>query len=378
MKTLALLSLLWLSVADLGAQGSIAGGVDLASSGSQLSSPGWALDTDPVRTRTFKGTHSIYDVATFANVGWMTFSVDCNSNPLGDVTCQYRQVLIARGSAGRCYRAALAARMVDATGAVKLSNSFGSAMVCLPPAGDPTCVGGGPIPTFAETPDGGPLAPREPNRLDPQDLTPEIDGEPATEPGPPRDPVTFQGAKDCGNSPILIDLENEGFPLSDDPVLFDLDADGKPERTNWTSARSGVAFLVLDRDGNGSIDSGLELFGNNTRLFTGEKAQYGYIALAEYDLEAFGGNFDGFIGPEDAIWPKLRLWVDRDHDGISRPGELLTLDQVGILKLEYDYQISRRQDRYGDRFLAKGKAWRENRHGKPREVPLWDVWFVRR
>jgi hypothetical protein len=371
-----LVSVLFLAGRVLGAQESVTGGVDLGSSGSRLASFGWAMVQDPIRGRTLKGSHYIYDTASFAMIGWVPYAVECVANVNGDVSCRYQQNLVAGGSPGRCYRAALTAGAYDAAGALKASNSFGSAMSCVPVASGPACEGnGGPIPTSVGAPERVPGGPGAPERLDPSDAPEDGDPAPASA---QREPVTLQGAKNCGNSPIVIDLENEGFPLSDEPVLFDLDADGMPEKTNWTAPGSSVAFLVLDRDGNGTIDSGLELFGNNTRLSTGEKAQYGYIALAEYDLEAFGGNFDGFIGPEDAVWPKLRLWIDRDHDGVSRPGELLTLDQAGILKLEYDYEISKRVDPYGNRFLARGKAWRENRRGKPREVRLWDVWFVRR
>ena len=373
MRATVAVCLLFLGCLFLGAQEFITGGVDLASSGSRLASFGWATPQSPIRGRTLKGVHNIYDVASYAMIAYDPFAIECVSNSIGAVSCRYDQNLVTGGSPGRCYRATLAASLYDASGTTKGSNTFGSGMICIP-VPDPGCVAGGPPPTSAEPARDLPEGRHSPLRLNP-------DAEPAAESDagqPARAPVTLQGAKDCGNSPILVDLENEGFPLSDDPVLFDLDADGTRERTNWTAAGSSVAFLALDRDGNGAIESGLELFGNNTRLSTGEKAQYGYIALAEYDLQALGGNFDGVIGPEDAVWPRLRLWIDRNHDGISQPDELVTLDQAGILKLAYDYEISKRRDRFGDRFLAKGTAWRENRHGKPREIPLWDVWFVRR
>ena len=46
--------------------------------------------------------------------------------------------------------------------------------------------------------------------------------------------------------------------------MFDIDGDGVPEQISWTEADSDVAFLALDRDGDGRITSGKELFGNHT------------------------------------------------------------------------------------------------------------------
>lgn len=180
----------------------------------------------------------------------------------------------------------------------------------------------------------------------------------------------------CG-SPIILDLWGRGFELTNVPVRFDLNANGTAEETMWTKENKGVAFLAVDRDGNGTVDSGLELFGDNTRLFSGEKAVLGYIALAEFDLEALGGNFDGYISPEDLIWSALRLWLDDNHNGLSEPDELLTLSQAGVLSLEYDYQIMWRQDRFGNIFRARSRALIEGRNGRPQTRRTYDVFFVR-
>jgi hypothetical protein len=176
--------------------------------------------------------------------------------------------------------------------------------------------------------------------------------------------------------PILIDVENDGIHLTglDDPVWFDIDADGDVELMSWTNQEEGL--LALDRNGNGSIDDGGELFGDATVLANGTRAANGYLALAELDSWAFGGNGDGQIDAGDAGFASLRLWVDEDHSGTSRPGELLTLAAAGVRQIGLDYRMSRRRDRHGNDFRFLGRAWKEGRRGVVRPVLTWDVFFL--
>lgn len=180
----------------------------------------------------------------------------------------------------------------------------------------------------------------------------------------------------CG-SPIILDLWGRGFELTDEPVKFDLNANWSPESTMWTKENKGVALLALDRDRNGTIDNGRELFGDHTPLMSGERAALGYDALAEFDKALWGGNFDGYISPEDMIWSALRLWLDDNHNGLSEPDELLTLGQAGVLSLEYDYQIMWRQDRFGNIFRARSRALIEGHNGRPQTRRTYDVFFLR-
>src|SRR6516164_2341994 len=136
-------------------------------------------------------------------------------------------------------------------------------------------------------------------------------------------------------SPIVIDVDHSGFSLTDASggVVFNLVNDGVSIQISWTSRNSTNAFLALDRNGNGMIDSGAELFGNITPQPSSPN-QNGFLALAEYDKAANGGNGNGRIDSGDAVFSQLRLWQDTNHDGISQPNELHTLPELGILAID--------------------------------------------
>lgn len=181
-------------------------------------------------------------------------------------------------------------------------------------------------------------------------------------------------------SPILFDIDNDGFHLvgTNDRVPFDLTGDGQPEMITWTRGGKGDAFLAFDRNENGRIDDGTELFGNYTpRVSTGIAAPNGYEALREFDIGTFGGNEDGRLDSADLIWRRLLLWVDRNHDGISQPNELSTLDQSGVIAMETSYIVSHRRDAHGNLFRFKGKAWVVNTAARPHSVPTYDVFFLK-
>ena len=184
---------------------------------------------------------------------------------------------------------------------------------------------------------------------------------------------------DCGTPsgcPILIDLENDGIRLTGlaDPVWFDIDADGGADLISWTERSEGI--LALDRNGNGTIDDGGELFGNATLLADGTRAMNGYLALAELDSGALGGNGDEFIDSADAVFGSLRMWTDLDHDGISQPEELQTLAETSIRRIELKYRRSHRTDRYGNEFRFLGRAWKAGDNGVLHPLLTWDVFFL--
>lgn len=112
------------------------------------------------------------------------------------------------------------------------------------------------------------------------------------------------------HDPLVINFEGKAAELEDERFEFDLDSDGKVERIPGLGAGSG--FLVLDRDGNGRVDNGGELFGART----GE----GFDELAKLDAD-----HNGWLDEADPEFVNLRLW----HGGKDDKG-LSGLEEKGI------------------------------------------------
>ncbi|MEW5888860.1 MAG: cadherin-like domain-containing protein [Pseudomonadota bacterium] len=126
--------------------------------------------------------------------------------------------------------------------------------------------------------------------------------------------------------PVALDLDNDGLEVTDKAhgVAFDVDDSGYLKQTAWV--KSDDAFLVLDRNYNGSIDSGRELFSN------------GAVALSRRGLAGMAwidANYDGKLTALDPVWNELKLWRDLDQDGGQDAGEVQTLAEAGITELNY-------------------------------------------
>lgn len=141
----------------------------------------------------------------------------------------------------------------------------------------------------------------------------------ASEAQPPRDP-------------LVIDIGNDGIKLKtvDEGVYFDLDNNRYSEKTAWIGKED--AFLAFDRNGNGKIDNGGELFGDQVKLKSGEKSESGFEALAEFDE-----NEDGFIDEEDDGFVRLLVWIDKNHNGKSEKEELTSLMDNKILRISLSH-----------------------------------------
>ena len=133
---------------------------------------------------------------------------------------------------------------------------------------------------------------------------------------PPRDPLVIDFSGNGTSS-------DEGLVNADDGVYFDLDNNGFAEKTAWVSADKG--FLAYDRNGNGIIDNGSELFGDSVIMSNGQKSAHGFEALADFD-----SNNDGVIDKDDDKFKDLRVWKDTEKNGRTDAGELQTLEELGI------------------------------------------------
>ena len=151
----------------------------------------------------------------------------------------------------------------------------------------------------------------------------------------------FRYNKVYAYDPLTLDLDGDGIETTAieglNSTLFDHNKDGIRTATGWVSADDGL--LVLDRNGDGMINHGGELFGDNTLLKDGSLAANGFAALAEHDE-----NGDGKIDAQDAVFEQLKVWRDLNQDGVSQAEELFTLEQLGIQSLDLNHQaVNQRQ-----------------------------------
>lgn len=169
-------------------------------------------------------------------------------------------------------------------------------------------------------------------------------------------------------SPLALDLDGNGMVDTISKSLgihFDLDGNTFAETTGWIA--SGDGLLVLDRNGNGEIDNGFELFGDNTVLANGANAANGFLALAELD-----GNRDGRIDILDDAYAQLQIWKDSNSNGLVNQGELLTLAQANIQSLGTAFTSQSFIDAEGNHHLQVGGYMLTD--GSSRVMN--DVWFA--
>jgi hypothetical protein len=162
-----------------------------------------------------------------------------------------------------------------------------------------------------------------------------------------------QGQMNCYPSPVMISLSG-GYDLTSaaQGVVFDINDDGLGERVAWTAPGSDLALLSYDRNGNGRIDSGAELFGDHTRLTNGTLAENGFAAIADLDA-----NGDERVDASDPAWQDLILWTDNNHDGISQDAEMLQVSESRIVAVGTEYVPSRRNDQHGNEFRYRGEVF---------------------
>lgn len=161
-------------------------------------------------------------------------------------------------------------------------------------------------------------------------------------------------------TPIIIDIDGDGFALTGaaNGVWFKPSPGATQIRTAWTSRNDDDSLLVLDINANGSIDDGSELFGCSSPQPVPPQGQIGngFIALAEHDKSSNGGNNDGQIDFRDQVFSRLKLWRDRNHDGLSEASELKRLINTDVRVIELNYHESRREDVHGNKFKYRARV----------------------
>ncbi len=172
----------------------------------------------------------------------------------------------------------------------------------------------------------------------------------------------------CGSSPIVIPLgpsKDIRFSTPAGGVQFDIDADGEKDQVAWPDFPQSAAFLAYDKNGNGKIDDGSELFGDHTI----PSVNVGFTALA-----MVVGNRDGAVSVADAGFAQLLLWTDLNRDGISQPDELQPASNYLVKILTFAKWVGKR-DENGNEYRFQGGAYfRDNPHAK---VPIYDVFLVK-
>ncbi|WDZ94926.1 calcium-binding protein [Herbaspirillum sp. WKF16] len=167
-------------------------------------------------------------------------------------------------------------------------------------------------------------------------------------------------------SPLILDLNGDGVQTMgiDAGVHFDHDRNGFSETTGWVGKGDGL--LVWDKNGNGQIDDGNELFGNNSIDKEGRKSRHGFSALSKLD-----GNGDKRIDIRDLAYADLRIWRDLNSDGLLDAGELATLEQAGVKSLNAGFTSSEFIDEQGNAHRQLGSYERSDGASAAME----DVWF---
>ncbi|WP_436859018.1 hypothetical protein [Citrobacter tructae] len=143
--------------------------------------------------------------------------------------------------------------------------------------------------------------------------------------------ATFNRAGEYYNyDPLVLDVDGDGIEIidinSNRNIYFDHNNDGIKTVTSWVDSDDG--FLVMDRNNDGVINNGGELFGDSTLMSDGSEAPNGFAALAELD-----SDHNGVINSLDEKFTLLSVWRDLNADGISQSNELFSLTEIGIREI---------------------------------------------
>lgn len=198
-------------------------------------------------------------------------------------------------------------------------------------------------------------------------------------------------------SPIAFDLDGGDFGNAFTDLAHGVVWDfygrgpGHDVHLSWTNPDRNIAWLALDRNNDGKINSAKELFGDLTwqPLSDQEEANLnadvkagtvkpfkpnGFRALQVYDRPENGGNGDGKLDASDKIWSQLRLCVNKAQDAQMYTKNCQTMEQDGIKSINLTYTESNRVDQYGNKLKYVGTV--EMINPSATVVKIYDVFPV--
>lgn len=188
-----------------------------------------------------------------------------------------------------------------------------------------------------------------------------------------KDQLIAAGNAPAPRDPLVLDLGKTGIELTsiENGVHFDLDNNGFAELTAWIGTEDG--FLAIDRNGNGFIDNGGELFGDQVVLNDGSISSSGFAALADLDE-----NCDGIIDVSDREFMNLRVWIDENHNGISESNELMTLSELDIVSIDLNYTVADFIDSETGTIMAETAliSLGSSEFGEHSTTTISEFWFV--
>jgi len=166
------------------------------------------------------------------------------------------------------------------------------------------------------------------------------------------------------SDPLILDLNKDGVVDVSGTKYFDLDINGFAEKTFW--AGNGDGLLVMDRNGDGIINDGGELFGDQVTKKDGSIATGGFDALSDLD-----SNSDGIIDANDEAFEQLKVWADYNGDGEFASDELKTLNELGISAVKLDGADDGSVDENGNIYNRTGTfAWENGENSSISEMLL--------
>lgn len=182
------------------------------------------------------------------------------------------------------------------------------------------------------------------------------------------DPCALVPPGESCNTPLVLVWDERAVEFSSaQTATFDLSGMGMSHTSDWPTA--ATPWLALDRDGDGAIGSGEELFGSATVLSSGGRAQNGFDALRELDE-----NRDGVVSAADARFGELLVWSDGNGDRTSSAAEL-SRAATRLVSIELAHHVESRCDARGNCEGERARFTYQDASGALRSGTVVDVYL---